>query len=600
MSINLEAQHILVLEDSASRRTIVLDGPQYTLGRHSNNDIQMFSRQASRYHATLLRKFNTKLNTNVFWIIDGDLDGHKSQNGVFVNGEKCLVKELKDGDLINFGCNVTASYHDANSNKSISITDLNYERKHNHQNDSRNEEILNKSTLILPESLITNIRHDDKTFHDISYLDVVTSLPNHLLFLEYLNIALSNAERDEHTVGLVLFQLSHWAKLVNQVGTALSDLILNQIGQKLKSSLRNGDIVARWRGEEFMVLLPQVHDQENLERISTRLFQVLTASFVLQGQSVNLPLLYSIALYPENGNNADALIKAAYSNLHSPRLVTAAPVAPLQVDLPNLPPVSSEKWERLAKMEKRIEQALHHGELDLYYQPQVNLKSGQVEVMEALIRWKHPKHGILAPQQFLPWSEQTEMIVPLTRWILKTACLQCQAWHQQGFTTLVMSVNLSDKQFYHPQLLPLIQEVLSQTGLASSFLELEMTEATMLQNLEFADNLILSLYHQGIRVSLDNFGKGITSLRYLEKFPLNQFKIDKSLVINLIEHPENTAMVEALIHLGQSFKIQAVAEGVERQEQINILTSLNCFTMQGYYFSKPLNAVDASQFLVNY
>ncbi|BFM41341.1 EAL domain-containing protein [Synechocystis sp. LKSZ1] len=617
MSTNLEKQHILVLEDSAFRRTIVLDGPQYSLGRHSNSDIQMFSRQASRHHATLLRKFNSKLNADVFWIIDGDLDGNKSQNGVFVNGEKCLVRELKDGDLINFGCDVNASYHNSSGDRPASLKDL--ERDNSRRTNGTEGGTPNKSTLILSQYSISNVRPDDETFQDMSYLDVVTNLPNHLLFLEYLNIALSNAERYQHEVGLVLFQLTNWEKLINTVGSNLGDLILNQTGQKLKSCLRNGDIVARWGIEEFMVLLPQIRDRDNLERISARLFQVLVTPFVLQGHSIHLQVTYGLALYPQSGNGTDLLIKAAYGNLHTPSLAMVSPAAQLEAELlaanissddlptsiktpslPNLPLISPEERERLAKVEKRIERALKNEELDLYYQPQVNLQSGQVEAMEALIRWKHPQQGVLAPQQFLPWSDQTEMIVPLTHWILETACRQCQAWHQQGFTALVVSVNLSDKQFYHPQLLPLVQEVLTQTGLMPTFLELEMTEATILRNFEFAENLILALHDGGIRISLDNFGKGFASLRYLQEFPLNKFKIDKSFVINLVEHPENTAMLEALINLGQSFKVQVVAEGVEVQEQVNILADLNCFAMQGYHFSKPLNAEDASQFLVNH
>jgi diguanylate cyclase (GGDEF)-like protein len=579
----------------------------------------MFSRQASRHHATLLRKFNSKLNADVFWIIDGDLDGNKSQNGVFVNGEKCLVRELKDGDLINFGCDVNASYHNSSGDKLVSMKNLNHEREGSRRTDSTEEGTPNKNTLILSQYSISNVRPDDETFQDMSYLDVVTNLPNHLLFLEYLNIALSNAERYQHEVGLILFQLTNWEKLLGTVGTTLGDLILNQMGQKLKSCLRNGDIVARWGTEEFMVLLPQIRDRENLERISARLFQTLVTPFVLQGHHVNLQLLYGIALYPQNGNNADLLIKGAYGKLHTPSLAVVSPVAQLEAELltatissddlptsikapalPNLPPVSPEERERLAKVEKRIERALKNEELDLYYQPQINLKSGQVEAMEALIRWKHPQQGVLAPQQFLPWSDQTEMIIPLTRWILETACRQCQVWHQQGLTHLVVSVNLSDKQFYHSQLFALVQESLAQTGLAPAFLELEMTETTILRNFEFAENLILALHQEGIRISLDNFGKGFASLRYLQEFPLDKFKIDKSFVINLVEHPEDTAMLEALINLGQSFKIQVVAEGVEVQEQVNILADLNCFAMQGYHFSKPLNATDASQFLAHH
>ncbi len=614
-----ERQHILVLEDSAFRRTIVLDNNQYSMGRHSTSSIQFFSRQASRHHATLIRKFNSKLDEDVFWIIDGDLDGNKSQNGIFINGEKCLVRELKDGDLINFGCNVNASYHNSSGEKPIVVEEVSLDNLKNNIPESEKQAFQARSTLILSQPSITNVRPDDETFQDVSYLDSVTNLPNQTLFLEYVHIALSNAERYQHRVGLVLFQLTNWEDLDNFLGVGLSDLALNHCAQKLRSCLRDGDIVSRWDSTEFMVLLPQVQDPGNLDRISFRLYQSLAAPFALQKHTVEFQVAYGTALYPQNGKTVELLLSTLTKTLHRPENFLSPEAIQLEADLiegvislDDIPTtlqtalvskelqISDAEKERLNKVEKRIEKAIKNDELVLYYQPEFNLETGKIESMEALIRWQHPNQGILAPHQFLPWSDQTSIIVSMTEWILKTACNQHRIWQEQGIVLPAVSVNLSDKQFYHPQLLTMVEKALNQARLAPQHLELEMTESTILRDFNISRQMIKTLHSAGIHVSLDDFGKGYVSVRHLQELSLDKFKIDKIFVNNLLENPTATTMLEALINLGRSFKIQVVSEGVETETQVQILQGLNCTSMQGYYFSKPMSSQDSSRFLLDH
>ncbi|MFN5513961.1 MAG: EAL domain-containing protein [Cyanobacteriota bacterium] len=615
---NSESQHILVLEDSNCRRTIMLEESQYSLGRHSSCSIQITSAQASRHHATLVRKFNNKLNRDMYLIVDGDLDGNKSQNGVFINGSKCLVHELKDGDLINFGCHVNASYHCLQFGQSYSQSPM-----RDKNGDSFTTSSQNRPAAALSDPLNTFRRPEEDTFEEQSYIDPSTNLPNQVLFLEYLNLALSNAERGQHQVGLILIQLKNWQRLVKDYSQSLSILTLSQIGQHLRQGLRNGDVVARWGENEFIVLLSHIQGEENLEGVSQRLLHALLAPYNVQGKTLQFDLARGSALYPRDGSAVEALIKSVRSRLQTlppqnSHLVfapsdsgffqTSQWDAPLpekstlnfaQLNLEDSPGAEAER-ERLSKVEKRIQRALRKSELELYFQPQVNVESREVETMEALIRWLHPTQGMIAPRQFLPWSDQTDMILPLTEWILQSACLQNCAWQTQGLPPVMVSVNLSSKQFYHQNLIALIQSALAGSQLAPQWLELEITETTILEDLDSARQILRELDERGMRICLDDFGVDYASIRYLQELPIHKFKIDNSLVQRLNTYPQDTALLEVLVSLGRSFRIAVVAEGVENQTQLDILQKLRCPLIQGYYLSHPLNGLDAANFLGQY
>ncbi|MBJ7900430.1 MAG: EAL domain-containing protein [Cyanobacteria bacterium RI_101] len=615
---NSESQHILVLEDSNCRRTIMLEESQYSLGRHSSCGIQITSAQASRHHATLVRKFNNKLNRDMYLIVDGDLDGNKSQNGVFINGSKCLVHELKDGDLINFGCHVNASYHCLQFGQSHSQSFL-----RDKNGDSFTTSTQTRPSVLVSEPLQDFRRPEEDTFEEQSYIDPSTNLPNQVLFLEYLNLALSNAERGQHQVGLILLQLKNWQRLIKDYSQSLSILTLSQIGQHLRQGLRNGDVVARWGENEFIILLSQIRGEENLEGVSQRLLHSLLAPYDVQGKTLQLEFARGSAVYPRDGAAVETLSKVVRSRLQAlptqnPHLVIASPDsgffqtsqwdAPLpekstlnfaQLNLEEAPSAEAER-ERLVKVEKRIQRALRKSELELYFQPQVNLERREVETMEALIRWLHPTQGMIAPRQFLPWSDQTEMILPLTEWILQNACLQNRTWQSQGLPPAMVSVNLSSKQFYHQNLIALIQSALAGSQLAPQWLELEITETTILEDLDGARQILRELDERGARVCLDDFGVDYASIRYLQELPIHKFKIDNSLIQRLNTYPQDTALLEVLINLGRSFRIAVVAEGVENQTQLDILQKLRCPIIQGYYLSHPLNGLDAGHFLGHY
>ncbi len=588
-------QHILVIEDQAHRRTIILDDPNYTLGRHSSNSIPMYSRQASRHHATLVRKFNNKTNQYSYLILDGDLEGNKSQNGIFINGQKCLVHELCDGDLINFGCDVNASYHhltrpDNNlMNGSLNfVDDPNNEHKKLYSTQGNNQV---KSTLILTEEDTENGRDEDDTLEDYSYLDTLTGLPNATLFKEYLYIAISNAKRYQHYAAIALMELDNLSQIMQNLGKDAGEKTLKQISNKIRESLRNGDIVSRWNETQFAILLPQITNTQNLSNIIQRINLAISQPITINSQTIKPYFHHAIASYPQDATDLPEILNLVEKRLTQVKIKHQS-MPTLTVDPQTQAP------NRKERVEKRLHRALENNELALLYQPQVNLRTGEIEAMEAFVRWQHPQQGLVKPSQFIPWADQTELINPLSQWILQTACNQNIRWQKDGISPLVVSVNLSAKQFYHHNFCSLVQEILQKTGLDGRWLELEITESLVFDNFEKAQQIIQSLRQLGVRFSLDDFGKHYASVRYLQELSVNKIKIDQSLIAKLSENSEAADMISALIDLGKIFHLQVVAEGVENQTQLAMLQNLQCFLMQGYRFSQPMNSEDARNFLL--
>ncbi len=586
-------QHILVVEDQASRRTIILDEANYTMGRHSSNSIQINSRQLSRHHATFVRKFNTKLNQFTYLIVDGDLEGNKSQNGIFVNGEKCLVHELKDGDLINFGCDVNASYHHMGRRDSATFTsglnsEGNSESEENKQYSS-DENIQAKKTLILSEddTDVKKTSDNEDTFADYSYLDAVTGLPNQTLFNEYLYIAVSNAKRYQYHVAVLLVDLDLFSGTHHDAQKEWADKILKNIGKSIQNRLRNGDIVARWGDSQVSILLPQIQNIENSTAIVQRILSTIHQNMTINGERIHIQTHHAVAVYPQDANDSQKIL-----NLLQSRLTQA------KLESQSVPSSSLELSNRRSQVEKRLHRAIKYEELDLYYQPQINLQTGGVEAIEAFVRWHHPQKGLITPEKFLPWADKTELTDPLNRWILTEACNQNVRWQQAGISPLVMSVNLSEKQFYHPNLPRLLEEILTETQLDSRWLEFEISESFLLHHIEDAQKIIRSLDQLGVSFCLDDFGKHYASIRYLIELPIKKIKVDQSFITKLEDNPQAIKIMTTFINLGKNLNIQVIAKGVETQSQTDILENLSCFLMQGYRFSKPMKGEEAKTFLL--
>jgi diguanylate cyclase (GGDEF)-like protein len=558
--------YILVIEDQKGRRTIPLEDLRYSIGRKSSNSIVINSRQASRNHATLVRKTNTQNNKLSYWILDGDLEGNKSHNGLFVNGQKCLVHELKDGDLINFGCEVNASYHVL-----ANISDA---------------ALVQPAQQLTSDAYLTSTNTSNhETIEEQAYQDPLTELPNRSLFNEYLSMAIGNAQRNRTLLGILFIDIEELKHINDSLGYTVGNRLLKEFSQRVKKCLRGFDIVSRWAGDEFAILLPQIRDVEDPSKISQRIIENLKQPFELETQQIYLKSVIGVAVYPSDGDEGKTLLNKAEVDLNNNKRQE-----PSQTRLQNQSSQSS-------RIEYVLQQALEKKEFALYYQPQVNIVTGDVDGMECLIRWQHPQHGAIPPSKFIPVAEKTEMIVPLTRWIFEKACQQNQKWQKEGLLSLPIGVNLSPRQFHNPHLLEIIRQVLTETGLAANLLELDITEKAILDDFEGARRILSNLEELGVRLAMDDFGMGYSSINYLYELPFQKIKIAQSVIDELKNSPQKISLISALITLGRSLNLKVVAEGVETQQQLELLRRLHCEQMQGYRLSQPLDSEEATKFL---
>ena len=595
-----ENRHLIVIEDNKYRQTISLEEETYSIGRHTKNSIIIHSQQASRHHGTLMRRQNRQNHTYSYWIIDGDLEGNKSRNGIYVNGEKCLIKELKNGDLINFGCEVNATYYASHewSNTVINIANNNPQQSLNHSSTLAGENVLSQSHThfthesqphpnFAPDSQLLNPKD---TLQAQEYQDNLTKLPNRILLKEYLLNSLKNAKNYNTSTAIILLDINHFRAINKNWGYAVGDKILIEVAQRLKSSLRGSDIVARWGDDEFVILLPKISRGDDIEKITQRILKNINQSIELSETLLYVEYSVGSSLYPQDGQDGNILLRKAEIELlkNKKNSLLSNENSHLNID---------SKASKLLKAKTALQQALSHQELELYYQPQIQIKTREISGIEALVRWNHPELGQINPQKFIPVAEQTDSILLIGEWILREACRQKKAWQNMGLPDFTMSVNLSPLQLKDPNFVQIVKQILEETKLDPHWLELEITEKALLANSELAHQVLQDLRQLGVHLSMDDFGSGYSCLNHLPKFPFGTLKIAQSCVQDLTKKPETVAIISAAIALGNSLDLRVVAEGVETYKQLDLLQNLDCQEAQGYLLSQPLNYQEATQFL---
>jgi len=466
----------------------------------------------------------------------------------------------------------------------LGLADCTYERHW-----SRHEE----STLLTMAASITGARQRQQVEEKIRYQalhDMLTGLPNRLLFDEMLNKALPNASRKGESLAVIFLDLDRFKVINDTLGHTLGDKLLKEVAQRLNDSLRKGDTVARWGGDEFIILLPRVNNIEEVTQVAERILQTLENAFHLQGHELYISASLGIALLDSNSPNAETLIQHADTALYHAKDKGRNNYQFYSVSL-------SSKNPELLTLEKSLRYALERKEFSLYYQPRVSIATGEITGMEALLRWQHPDMGLVAPSVFIPLAEQSGLIVPIGEWVLRTACRQNKAWQDAGLPPLMMAVNLSLKQFRQPQLVETVAKILQQTGLEPHFLELEITETTAIEDLEFTRTVLQDLQQMGVHLSIDDFGTGHSSLSRLQLLPLHNLKIDKSFVQDLTHDVKVAHIIKAIVSLGRSLGLRLTAEGVENQEELEFLRSIHCEDVQGFLFYRPLSAQKATEIL---
>ncbi len=420
--------------------------------------------------------------------------------------------------------------------------------------------------------------------------DLLTGLPNRMQFNEHLSTALANARRNQTLVAVMFLDLDRFKNINDTLGHGIGDQLLQSFAQRLKSCLRAGDPVARWGGDEFTVLLPQIRSAQEAAAVGKRVIGCLKQAFELEEHELYVRTSIGIALYPQDGEDSETLLKNADAALY------AAKKRGRNNYRFYSPTLNSEASSTL-KLETLLCQALEREEFVVYYQPQVNVTTGKIYGVEALIRWQHPELGLVSPGQFIRIAEETGLIASIDEWVLWTACAQNRAWQSAGLPPVRVSVNLSPRQFQQPNLVSMVTRVLSETGLDPQFLELEITETNIIKNVDLARQVLENLQQMGVYLSMDDFGTGYSCLGYLKQFPFHTLKIDQSFIRDMRGEQQELAIITAVIALGRAFNLRVVAEGVETQQQLELLRNLQCDQMQGYLFSKPLPAKDVTKLL---
>ena len=454
---------------------------------------------------------------------------------------------------------------------------------------SRHEE----STLLTMAASIISTQQRQQVEEKIRYQalhDLLTGLPNRLLFNELLSKTLPNATRNGESLAVIFLDLDRFKVINDTLGHTLGDQLLQNVTQRLKDLLRGGDTIARWGGDEFTILLPRVNDIEEVKQVAQRILQALEDAFHLQGHELYVTASLGIALLDDNSPDAETLIQHADAALYYAKDKGRNNYQFYSVSL-------SAKNPELLTLEKSLRYALERKEFTVYYQPRVNIVTGEITGMEALLRWQHPEMGLVAPSVFIPLAEESGLIVPIGEWVLRTACSQNKTWQDAGLPPMMIAVNLSLKQFCQPKLVETIAEVLKQTGLEPRFLELEITETTAIENLSFTRTVLQNLQQMGVYISIDDFGTGHSSLSRLQLLPLHNLKIDKSFIQDLTQDVKVAHIIKAIVSLGHSLGLKLTAEGVEKEEELEFLKSINCEEVQGFLLYRPLSAKIATEIL---
>jgi diguanylate cyclase (GGDEF)-like protein len=417
----------------------------------------------------------------------------------------------------------------------------------------------------------------------LAYYDTVTQLPNRALFEDRVTQAVSIAKATGQSLGVLFISLDQFKKVNDSLGHGPGDSLLREFAARLKSCISKSDTVARFGNDEFALLRTQINGTKDLIETIGSLSQVLKFAFDLPGHELYATTSVGVSLFPMDGEDCQTLLKNAGAALYKAKRSGGANYQFFTADMHEL------ATRRLA-LETNLRRALQNEEFLIQYQPRVSVDSLQITGVEALVRWQHPQLGLISPSEFIPLAEDTGLIVPIGEWVLRKACEQNRRWQQQGFAPVQMAVNISARQFHDQDLPQTVIRILDDSGLSPAHLELELTESSIMQNAEFADGVLNRWKNMGIKISIDDFGTGFSSLASLKRLPIDALKIDQSFVRDATTDTDDGAIVMAIITLGHNLRLKVVAEGVETEEQLRFLQLLRCDEIQGNFFSKPLPA----------
>ena len=430
-----------------------------------------------------------------------------------------------------------------------------------------------------------------KIRHQANY-DLLTNLPNKMQFCGRMLEFLIKANLSNSNVAVCFLDLDRFKTINETLGHKIGDKLLQGVAQRLNRCLSSKDTIARWGGDEFTLLLSEIGSEQDAARIAQEILNALKPAFLIDNHLLHISASIGIAVYPNHANDGETLIKNAHAALNRAKMQG-------KNDYQIYNSTINSQASELLNLENSLHYAIERNELKLYYQPQIDITTGEICKFEALLRWQHPKYGSISPAKFIPIAEETGLILPISEWVLRTACAQNKIWQNiLGNPPIRVAVNLSARQFQQPDLVDTVRHILTETQLSPQYLELEITESAAMQNVNFSKEILTELYNMGVSISIDDFGTGYCSFNYLKQFPIHCLKIDRSFVQDLTKDTNDAAIITAMIALAHGLHLSVVAEGVETEEQRNLLRILECELMQGNLFSPAVCAQEATELLL--
>jgi diguanylate cyclase (GGDEF)-like protein/PAS domain S-box-containing protein len=430
---------------------------------------------------------------------------------------------------------------------------------------------------------ISQLKVSQEKLEHLAHHDPLTGLPNRLLFRDRLEHAMQRADRGDKALGVLFLDLDRFKRVNDSLGHTVGDAVLEAVATRLEGAVRRDDTLARLGGDEFTVLVEGVTGIDDPAHLATKLNQVLREPFRVQGHELLLGASIGISLYPQDAHSGEALLQNADAAMYHAKEAGRDTFRFYSQEM------TTRALERVV-LEGQLKRALENAELVLHYQPQLDLASHRVVGVEALVRWNHPKQGLLLPARFVPIAEESELIIALGNWVLRTACLQAKAWLDAGIDFGRIAVNVAGRQILQGGLKETVQRVLTETGLPPRRLELEIAETFMMRHPKQNVQLLLSVRELGVALAIDDFGTGYSSLAYLKQLPIDKLKLDRSFVHGLPEDGDDAAIAKAIIALGRSLQFRVIAEGLETEAQRDFLKAEHCEQAQGFLWSRPLAA----------
>ena len=452
-----------------------------------------------------------------------------------------------------------------------------------------------ESSLITMAASISGARQRQQVEEKIRYQamhDLLTGLPNRLRFNDILNQGIQKIIQQEESIAVMFLDLDRFKIINDTLGHTVGDDLLKIVAQRIRDTIRIEDVVARWGGDEFTIFLPRVTEIPPIIQIAKNILHTLEDAFYINGHELYISSSIGIALLGKDSPDAETLIQHADAALYYAKNEGRNNYQFYKESL-------SQKNPELLKLEKNLRHAMKRKELMLYYQPRVNITTGKITGMEALLRWNHSEMGVISPAVFIPLAEKSGLIISIGEWALRQACIQNKAWQDAGYQPITIAVNLSPGQFRQPKLVEILTDILTETQLKPEFLELEITETTAIADINFTTVALQNLAEMGLLLSIDDFGTGYSSLNRLKVLPFHNLKIDQSFIRELTTDPKVAHIIQAIVTLGQSLGLRLIAEGVEHPSELEFLRSIHCDEVQGYLLYRPLSVEQATEALKN-